>query len=192
LTFCSKCGFKLQENLDYCSKCGKQIIKQKIKSSLDLRLINFIETGKRIDWKDISADHKTELRKQLMAYQRIFHLSEDTADSLILLGRGFDSAVIIADKTEEEFIKAIGLDTDKARIIYENSWKWRKKYMMWDANRKMFLYPENYIEPDLQDNKTQIFKELEDELLQNKITEDHTRKTSLKIEENKEKHNKKI
>jgi uncharacterized protein len=28
-------------------------------------------------------------------------------------------------------------------------WKWRKNYRVWDANRKIFLYPENWIEPEL-------------------------------------------
>jgi Tc toxin complex TcA C-terminal TcB-binding domain/Neuraminidase-like domain/Salmonella virulence plasmid 28.1kDa A protein/Putative peptidoglycan binding domain len=49
-------------------------------------------------------------------------------------------------------------------------WEWRKNYRVWEANRRVFLYPETYIEPDLRDNKTPIFKELEDELLQQKIT----------------------
>jgi len=28
-------------------------------------------------------------------------------------------------------------------------WEWRKNYRVWDANRKIFLYPENWIEPEL-------------------------------------------
>jgi hypothetical protein len=28
-------------------------------------------------------------------------------------------------------------------------WKWHKNYRVWDANRKIFLYPENWIEPEL-------------------------------------------
>ena len=31
----------------------------------------------------------------------------------------------------------------------EGEWEWRKRYRIWDANRKIFLYPENWIEPDL-------------------------------------------
>ena len=49
-------------------------------------------------------------------------------------------------------------------------WEWRKNYRVWEANRKVFLYPENFIEPELRDNKSPEFKELEDELLQQKIT----------------------
>ena len=57
-------------------------------------------------------------------------------------------------------------------LIPAAEWDWRKNYRVWEANRKVFLYPENYIEPDLRDNKTPIFKELEDELLQQKITQE--------------------
>jgi SpoVK/Ycf46/Vps4 family AAA+-type ATPase len=31
----------------------------------------------------------------------------------------------------------------------EAEWEWRKRYRVWDANRKIFLYPENWIEPEL-------------------------------------------
>ncbi|MCB9283908.1 MAG: hypothetical protein H6563_07545 [Lewinellaceae bacterium] len=50
-------------------------------------------------------------------------------------------------------------------------WIWRKNYRVWEANRKVFLWPENWIEPELRDNKSPIFEELEDEILQEKITE---------------------
>jgi len=29
-----------------------------------------------------------------------------------------------------------------------SSWNWLKNYRVWDANRKIFVYPENWIEPD--------------------------------------------
>ena len=54
--------------------------------------------------------------------------------------------------------------------IPAEQWEWRKNYRVWEANRKVFLYPENYIEPDLRDNKTELFKTLESELLQQEIT----------------------
>ena len=28
------------------------------------------------------------------------------------------------------------------------SWEWRKNYRVWEANRKVFLFPENWIEPE--------------------------------------------
>jgi len=49
-------------------------------------------------------------------------------------------------------------------------WKWMKNYRVWEANRKVFLYPENWIEPELRDDKSPFFKELEGELLQSDLT----------------------
>lgn len=51
-------------------------------------------------------------------------------------------------------------------------WEWRKNYRVWEANRKVFLYPENFLEPDLRDDKTPLFKAFEDAVAQQKITED--------------------
>ena len=48
---------------------------------------------------------------------------------------------------------------------------WQKITAIWEANRKVLLYPENWIEPDLRDDKSPFFKELEDELLQNDVTD---------------------
>jgi Tc toxin complex TcA C-terminal TcB-binding domain/Neuraminidase-like domain len=49
-------------------------------------------------------------------------------------------------------------------------WQWMRRYRVWEANRKVFLYPENWIEPELRDEKSSFFQDLEQELLQNDIT----------------------
>jgi hypothetical protein len=54
---------------------------------------------------------------------------------------------------------------------YWKQWDWMKNYRVWEANRKVFLYPENWIEPDLRDDKSPFFKGLENELLQSDINE---------------------
>ncbi|XXY21867.1 neuraminidase-like domain-containing protein [Sorangium sp. So ce216] len=58
------------------------------------------------------------------------------------------------------------LDDEAAR-----EWTWLKSYRVWEANRKVFLYPENWIEPELRDDKTPFFRALEDELLQSDLDE---------------------
>ncbi len=65
----------------------------------------------------------------------------------------------------EEFVTTDGNNT-------WGQWKWMKNYRVWEANRKVFLYPENWIEPELRDDKTPLFKELEDELNSGDITND--------------------
>ena len=54
-------------------------------------------------------------------------------------------------------------------LVPPGEWTWRRNYRVWEANRKVFLWPENYIEPELRDDKTPLFRELEDELLQKEI-----------------------
>ncbi len=51
-------------------------------------------------------------------------------------------------------------------------WEWMKSYRVWEANRKVFLYPENWIEPELRDDKSPFFEDLESELIQNDLTDD--------------------
>lgn len=62
-----------------------------------------------------------------------------------------------------------------AKTDFDSKWKqwaWMKRYRVWEANRKIFLYPENWIEPELRDEKSPFFKDLENELMQNDITSD--------------------
>ena len=50
-------------------------------------------------------------------------------------------------------------------------WTWMKNYRVWEANRKVYLYPENYLRPELRDTKTPAFAALEDDLRQGEITQ---------------------
>jgi hypothetical protein len=49
-------------------------------------------------------------------------------------------------------------------------WGWMRSYRVWEANRKVFLYPENYLRPELRASKTPAFRALESDLLQSEIT----------------------
>src|SRR5262249_38078717 len=55
----------------------------------------------------------------------------------------------------------------------DNDWKWLKNYRVWEANRKVFLYPENWIEPELRDDKSPLFQVLERTILQQEIKNDN-------------------
>ena len=59
------------------------------------------------------------------------------------------------------------------RVIDDNDWKWMKYYRVWEANRKVFLYPENWIEPELRDDKSPLFEVLERTILQQEIKNDN-------------------
>ncbi|KAK5203125.1 hypothetical protein LTR96_011047 [Exophiala xenobiotica] len=48
-------------------------------------------------------------------------------------------------------------------------WQWMSKQTVWTANRKVFLWPENWMIPSLRDDKTPIYTEMESELLQRDV-----------------------
>jgi hypothetical protein len=50
---------------------------------------------------------------------------------------------------------------------------WMKNYRVWEANRKVFFYPENWVEPELRDDKSPFFLELERHLSQAELSDDY-------------------
>lgn len=43
-------------------------------------------------------------------------------------------------------------------------WEWMSSYRVWEANRKVFLYPENYVDPSLRRDATPLYKKLAEDL----------------------------
>ena len=50
--------------------------------------------------------------------------------------------------------------------IKPNWWSWMMNYRIWEANRKIFLYPENYVDPTLRQQQSPQFEQLRDDLMQ--------------------------
>ncbi|KAI9845918.1 MAG: hypothetical protein M1837_004454 [Sclerophora amabilis] len=48
-------------------------------------------------------------------------------------------------------------------------WKYMSKYTLWEANRNLFLYPENWIDPTFRDNKTELFKTFESSIMRSNL-----------------------
>jgi peptidoglycan hydrolase-like protein with peptidoglycan-binding domain len=67
----------------------------------------------------------------------------------------------------------LNLETDvHPTAIESRHWQWMKRYRVWEANRKIFLFPENWLEPEFRDDKTHLFKELEGALLEGDVSDD--------------------
>jgi hypothetical protein len=49
-------------------------------------------------------------------------------------------------------------------------WEWMRRYRLWEANRQVFLYPENWLAPELRREKSPIFVQLERDLMQGELT----------------------
>jgi Neuraminidase-like domain len=57
-------------------------------------------------------------------------------------------------------------------LVNRDQWEWMKRYRLWEANREVFLWPENWLEPELRDNQSSFFRQTMGELLQSDITDD--------------------
>ncbi len=85
------------------------------------------------------------------------------------------SRIVQATLAVQLFIQRIQFNLEQDITLIksdENRWKWMSLYRVWEANRKIFLYPENWLEPELRDDKSPFFNELEKDLTSNEITDE--------------------
>ncbi|NUT41666.1 MAG: hypothetical protein HOV86_16940 [Thermoactinospora sp.] len=91
-------------------------------------------------------------------------------------GQGRTSRVREAIAAAQLYVHRYLLDLEKGpeqrKQEIKSWWAWLKNYRTWEANRKVFLYPENYLRPELRGSKTPAFRDLEDDLLQGEITQE--------------------
>ncbi|MBL8425766.1 MAG: peptidoglycan-binding protein [Candidatus Accumulibacter phosphatis] len=83
------------------------------------------------------------------------------------------SRMVLATASVQLFVQRclLNLEADvPPSAIDTGQWDWMKNYRVWEANRKVFLYPENWIEPELRDDKSPPFLALEQGLLQDEVT----------------------
>ncbi|MFD7874403.1 neuraminidase-like domain-containing protein [Streptomyces sp. NPDC059766] len=67
----------------------------------------------------------------------------------------------------------MNLDPDVPAAMFDTSrWNWMKRYRLWEANRQIFLWPENWLEPELRTDQSPAFRQALSELLQSDITEE--------------------
>ncbi|MGH2905154.1 MAG: neuraminidase-like domain-containing protein [Solirubrobacterales bacterium] len=63
-------------------------------------------------------------------------------------------------------------EVNPAAIINAEQWDYLKRYRFWEANRKIFLFPEDWLEPEFRDDKTHLFQAFEGQVLQGDISND--------------------
>jgi Neuraminidase-like domain/Salmonella virulence plasmid 28.1kDa A protein len=109
-------------------------------------------------------------------YQRIDQLFEH-----FLIDPGMEpivqtSRLRLAISSVQLFVQRCLLNLEKrvhpSAIINSHQWQWMKRYRLWEANRKIFLFPENWLEPEFRDDKSYLFQELEGVLLQGDVSSD--------------------
>ncbi|KAK5988291.1 Toxin subunit YenA2-like protein [Cladobotryum mycophilum] len=94
----------------------------------------------------------------------------------VQMGAGLETTRIKqAISTVQLFVHRSLLGMEKgieASLIPQERWEWVSKYNLWEANRKVFLYPENWAEPTLRDNKTELFRSIEESVMQHNLDDE--------------------
>jgi len=92
----------------------------------------------------------------------------DLSDYL-LIDTGMDacadtSPVVQATLTLQQYMQLclLGLEPGVTDVnISDKRLDWMSGYRTWEANRRVFVYPENYLRPELRKDKTPLFEEVE-------------------------------
>ncbi|MEG4599266.1 neuraminidase-like domain-containing protein, partial [Microcoleus sp. F6_B3] len=135
-------------------------------TSVSIKLDGKLNEQKRDLLTNLAFDKWSELKN-------LRQLSEHLMLDVEMTSCACNSRIQLAILSVQTYLQRcrMGLETGVTQInIPAVWWEWIMNYRIWEANRKVFLYPENYIEPSLRKNASPIFKELQDELLQSEIT----------------------
>ena len=85
------------------------------------------------------------------------------------------SRIRLAISSLQTFIQRCFLNLEEEvepSIIDSDRWDWMKRYRVWEANRKIFLWPENWLIPEFRENSSDLFQAFQSALLQGDITRD--------------------
>lgn len=91
--------------------------------------------------------------------------------------QALNSAQLYLQRSRLNLERNVVISTDDIPEVY---WTWIMNFTLWQANRKVFLYPENYIDPTLRKSKTTLFSNLENQLQQGEITKEKVKEAYTK------------
>lgn len=141
------------------------------------------------DWLGVLRDIQDRLRERkrdaLVAYLLAVNPQLSTADDLFdnfLIDVEMSacmptSRIVQAHATVQLFVQRclMGLEPTCVADVRADSgwaqWKWMAQFRVWEANRKVFLWPENWLIPDVRDDKSEQFLALENKLRQDVLTD---------------------
>ncbi|KAI5465016.1 hypothetical protein BGZ63DRAFT_379198 [Mariannaea sp. PMI_226] len=135
--------------------------------------------------RDIRESQRTVLVQFLLQQNYIQRLGIADADGLfahfmldVQMGAQLEiTRMKAAISTVQLFVQRVLLGLEaKAGVldarVKKDNWAWMQRHNIWQATRKAFLYPENWIEPSLRDDKTPLFEAFETALMSKDLSWD--------------------
>lgn len=143
-------------------------------------------------WRSIAQSVFDVLRRKkrdaLVAYllQALTLADQDELFEYFLVDPGMEpvvqtSRIRLALSSVQTFIQRCLLNLENGHVghpelnvapgaIDPEQWDWMKRYRVWEANRKIFLFAENWMIPELRLDKSDLFQDLEGALLQGDVS----------------------
>ena len=89
------------------------------------------------------------------------------------------SRVVQAYIAVQTFVERCLMNLEAPEVVVDlaqddswNQWEWISRYRIWQANREVFLYPENWLIGSQRPSRTEIYQKLEQEVRQGQSTAD--------------------
>jgi hypothetical protein len=149
----------------------KDAVKSRYEPEAWQRLVRPINDALRQGRRDALAAyimHREGFRSMEQLYEHF--LIDPGMEPVVLTSR-----IRLASASVQLFIQRCLLNLEKnvhPSVINAKQWAWMKQYRVWEANRKIFLFPENWLEPEFRDDKTHLFAELEGALTEGDVSAD--------------------
>jgi Tc toxin complex TcA C-terminal TcB-binding domain/Neuraminidase-like domain/Putative peptidoglycan binding domain/Salmonella virulence plasmid 28.1kDa A protein len=97
-----------------------------------------------------------------------YYLIDPEMSPCALMTRLLQASLAIQQFMQQCFLNLsfsyVQVDVSNAALAAE--WSWRQQFRYWQANRMVFLYPENYLLPELRKDKSPFFTDFENDLRQ--------------------------
>ncbi len=145
---------RYQSNLSQLSPIKGEIEEQKRTALLNLVL-------KQLQSKNIPVETARDLYEYLL-----IDVEVNSAVETSYINEAISAVQLYLHRCRNHLEKGVQVEGD-----LDDWWDWIESYRVWEANRQVFLYPENYIQPELRKKKTPLFSQLENDLKQLNLQE---------------------
>ena len=178
-----KLGLELQSALSLCEEELSEAESLMMRQALKARYADADWFGVLKNVQDpIRGKKRDALVTYLLAINRLFDTSADLYNHYLIdvnMGTCMSTSRIVqAHATIQLFVQRclMGLEPQFiADLSYDSQWsqwKWMSNFRVWQANRKIFLWPENWIDPSLRLDKSEIFQKFENQLSENPLSDE--------------------
>ena len=170
----------------------RQALRERYSDQEWLGVLKSIQDGLRVKKCDALINHVLATnRPDAVTKKGGLGSAQDISDNLLIdieMGpETLTSRIIQAHASVQLYVQRLRMGLEPTPIVPSadetaawKQWDWMAQYRLWEANRKVFLYPENWIEPGLRDDKSQIYDEFEQTVQQNELSNDNIEKATHK------------